>query len=175
MKIRAGYPTLMTAIAALVFAGALFAPAPAFAQFTPTGRGTLRGLPGVEVIVEPIDPALEREGLTTASLQAAVAGQLRASGIIIYASQNENASAAKPYLYVNVLPLQVGRQGTAISIAVEVRQTLRSSVTNASIVNAMTWDQKSLIFSPPGTAARSVRGEAQSLVEQFVNDWRAVH
>jgi hypothetical protein len=144
-------------------------------QFVPTGRDTLRGLPGVEVIVEPIAPELAQAGVTTAAIRANVDRQLRTAGITVYASQMENASPAKPYLYVHVSGLPVARQGFSLVVRVEVRQTLRSSVTNSNIVNAMTWDQQAVLFALPGSGVQGVLGEVQALVAQFVLDWRAVH
>lgn len=144
-------------------------------QFVSTGRDTLRGLPGVEVIVEPIAPELAQAGVTTAAVRANVDRQLRAGGITVYASQVQNASPAKPYLYVHVSGLPVVRQGFSLVVRVEVRQTLRSSVTSSNIVNAMTWDQQAVLFALPGSGLQGVQAEIQSLVATFIQDWRAVH
>lgn len=144
-------------------------------MFVPTGRDTLRGLPGVEVIVEPLAPELEQAGVTGAAIRANVDRQLRAAGITVYATQMQNASPAKPYLYVHVSGLPVARQGVSLVVRVEVRQTLRSSVTNSNIVNAMTWDQQAVLFALPGSGVQGVLGEIEALVAQFVQDWRAVH
>jgi L-serine deaminase len=59
-------------------------------------------------------------------------------------------------------------------VQVHVRQTLRSSVTNSQIVNAMTWDAHNVVAAPvDGLAA--VRAEVATYVDQFVSDWTAVH
>ena len=144
-------------------------------QFVSTGRDTLRGLPGVEVLVEPLAPELEQAGLTAAALHANVEGQLRASGIPIYASQTENPSPAKAYLYVHVSGLSLPREGYALAVQVHLRQTLRSLVTGSAIVNAMTWDQQMVMVVLPGDSMQGVHREVQSLVDRFVEDWRAVH
>jgi hypothetical protein len=144
-------------------------------QFLATGRDTLRRLPGVEVLIEPLDPELEQAGLTAAALRANVEGQLRASGIPIYASQTQNPSLAKPYLYVHVSGLSLPRQEYALSVQVHLRQTLRSLVTGSAIVNAMSWDQQTVLVVLAGSGMQSVHREVQSLVETFVQDWRAVH
>ena len=143
-------------------------------QFTPTGRGTLRGLPGVEVIVEELEPELEAGGLTGASLKSEIETRLRARGITVYASQAENPSPAKPYLYLdlNALPLEHGE--IAIAVQLHVRQTLQSPATQANIVNAMTWDLLSLIAVKAGRMPEA-RTVVQTLVEQFIEDWVSVH
>jgi hypothetical protein len=63
-------------------------------------QDTLRGLPGVEVIVEGLQPELERSGLTAARIRADVERRLRDGGVVVYASQAANSSLAKAYLYV---------------------------------------------------------------------------
>ena len=144
-------------------------------MFMPTGRDTLRGLPGVEIAVEVAQPELARGALDPAAIHADVERRLRAGGVSIYASQAENPSAAKPYLYVhvNAIELPTGA-GYAVAIQVHLRQTVRSVVTDSQVVNAMTWDAHNVLVAPSqGLAA--VRGEIDAFVDAFVRDWKAVH
>ena len=144
-------------------------------QFIQTGRDTLRGLPGVEVLVEPVAPELEREGLMASAIHANVERYLRARSIVVYTNQVENPSPAKPYLYVQVSGLSLPRQGYALAVQVHVRQTLRSLVTGSAIVNAMTWDQQMVMVVLSGDSMQGVHAEVQRLVDRFVQDWQAVH
>ncbi len=144
-------------------------------QFVSTGRDTLRGLPGVEVLVEDLQPEIEQAGFTGASIQAEVQNQLRARGITVFASQSANVSPAKPYLYIhlNALELPAG-QGHVVNVQLHLRQTLRSTVTESNIVNAMTWDMENLISLPAGRF-QEVRTELRDYVDRFIQDWLAVH
>jgi len=142
-------------------------------MFITTGRDTLRGLPGVEVAVEQLEPELERDGLSGAAVHAEVVQRLRAAGVAVYASQNENPSEAKPYLYVDVNGVRAGGL-YAIAVQVQVRQTLRSPVTSSNIVDAMTWDARTVLVVPRSDLA-SVRTIIQEYVDHFIEDWRAVH
>jgi hypothetical protein len=140
----------------------------------PTGRETLRGLPGVEVLVESIPPELERTGLTTAGLQTDLAQRLKAGDITVYTTQRENPSPAKPYLYVHLNPLELPDGLQAVAIQVHVRQTLQSLVTNSRVVNAMTWDMHTVVaFRPPDV--RELKATVLEMVDGFIADWRAVH
>jgi len=144
-------------------------------MFVPTGRDTLRGLPGVEVAVEPLERDLERDGLTLAAIQSDVERRLRAAGIIVYTSQTENPSEAKAYLYVHVNSLMVpGQDFYVIGVQVQLRQTLRSLVTASNIVDAMSWDAHDVLAVRIGQVT-SVRETIQSYVDQFIRDWMAVH
>lgn len=144
-------------------------------MFVSTGRDTLRGLPGVEVLVEGLQPELERSGLTGAAIRADVERRLRDAGIVVYASQTTNPSLAKAYLYVHINALTLPQDaGYAIAVQVQLRQTLRSPVTGSNIVNAMTWDAQN-VLGVPTSALQTVRAEVLTFVDQFAEDWAAVH
>ena len=141
--------------------------------FEPTGKDTLRALPGVELLVEPLEPDLAPGGMTGATIAADVSAQLRAAGITIYPSQLQNPSAAKAYLYVQLSGFQVPRQGYVIAAQAHVRQSVRSLVTESTIVNAMTWDRSIVFLARAGSPAADIKREIQDLVEEFVRDWKA--
>jgi hypothetical protein len=161
-----------TILALLVLLAGVAADASA-QMFVTTGRDTLRGLPGIEVEVEPFEADLERDGLQRAAIQAGVVQRLRAAGISVYGSQNENPSEAKPYLYVDVNGVRAGGL-YAIAVQVQVRQTLRSPVTSSNIVDAMTWDARTVLAVPRSDLA-SVRTIIQEYVDLFIEDWKTVH
>jgi hypothetical protein len=144
-------------------------------MFVPTGRDTLRGLPGVEVIVEALQPELEQAGLVSAAIRSDVEKRLRDGGVTVYGSQTTNPSPAKAYLYVhlNALVLPQGT-GYAVAVDVQLRQTLRSLVTSSNIVNAMTWDAGN-VLGVPASGLQTVRAEVLTFIDQFVADWAAVH
>jgi hypothetical protein len=161
--------------AALVAALLALSGTPAAAQmFTPTGRGTLRGLPGVEVVVEPLPPELEASGLTADALRLDVTRRLAAAGIAVYASQGENGSPAQPYLYVHLNALSIPEGRLAVALLVQVRQAVDSVVGPARIVDAVTWDAHNVLALPPGDPG-GLHRELELYVDQFIDDWRAVH
>ena len=143
-------------------------------QFLTAGRDTLRGLPGVDVLVEPIDPPLVQAGLDTREIRAAVERQLRTGEVTVYASQTANPSSAKPYVYVQISGVAIDRQTFAIELQVHLRQTLRSPVTGSNIVNAMSWDQHTVLVVTRAQLT-SVHDAVRDAVAEFILDWRAVH
>ena len=144
-------------------------------MFVPTGRDTLRELPGVEVIVESLQPELEREGVSGSDIRDAMTRQLLAGGIPVYESQRENPSLAKAYLYLHLNALELpDQQGYAVAVLVQVRQTLQSVVTVSQIVDAMTWDAHNVLHVPPGNFD-GLYAEIERYVTLFISDWVAVH
>jgi plasmid stabilization system protein ParE len=164
-----------TRIAAMFAVLVGIAPDVSAQMFVATGRDTLRGLPGVEVAVEPLERDLEGDGLTPVAIHSDVERRLRAGGIMVYTSQTENPSEAKAYLYVLVNSLKVpGQDFYVIGVQVQLRQTLRSLVTASNIVDAMTWDAHDVLVVRIGQVT-SVRESIQRYVDQFIRDWTAVH
>ena len=141
--------------------------------FVPTGRDTLRGLPGVEIAIEVPTP-LPLSELTNTALHTAVERRLRAGGITVYDSQKANPSDAKAYVYVHLNALSLPGRLQAVAIQVHLRQTVRSIANSSNIVNAMTWDQHTVAAVTPADAAR-LRDLVLEMIDHFIEDWRAVH
>lgn len=101
-------------------------------------RATLRGLRGVGVLVEPLDPDVERAGLTTVQLQTAVEGQLQKAGIPVFTPEERVRVPGRPFVYIHV---QVVLRSYALAtyfIRVEVNQ--RASLeTDALLATVSTW------------------------------------
>ena len=162
-------------LAAIVLLLAGLVPRASAQTFVPTGRDTLRGLPGVEVAVENLEDDVERDGLTGVAIKSDVEQRLRARGILVYASQKANPSDAKAFLYVHVTSVKLAPQDLyAIGVQVHLRQTMRSLVTASNVVDAMTWDANDLIVLPVRSVT-SARTTIQELVDKFIDDWSRVH
>lgn len=69
-------------------------------------KETLRGLPGVAVVIEPLHPTTERDGLKRSQLLAEVEQQLKDAGIRVLTQEEWKATPGAPYLYVNVATLK---------------------------------------------------------------------
>jgi hypothetical protein len=73
----------------------------AFAQDDADTRPTLRGFSGVYVVVEPLSPQIENEGLTTDQLQKDIVEKIRTAGVKVLSKEEFFKTPGKPYLYVN--------------------------------------------------------------------------
>ena len=167
-------PARLPAAVLLVCLLVLAPAAPASAQmFVTTGKDTLRHLPGIEVIVDPVPDALEQRGISAATLRRAIEERLQAAGVPIFANQQANPSDAKPYLYVHLNGFEIpGASLYAVNVQVQVRQTVRSVVTSSNIVDAMTWDSHT-VLGVPATELREVTADVLAHVDRFARDWKA--
>jgi hypothetical protein len=141
-------------------------------MFVSTGRDTLRGLPGLEVVIEELPPEMRRAGLAADAVRGEIRKRLAASGVTLYTTQQQNASPAKAYLYLHLNALELPGGVVAIAAQLQVRQTVTSLVTTSNIVNAMTWDSHN-VFALPGRDAAPLMGALLEMVDGFAADWRA--
>jgi hypothetical protein len=144
--------------------------------FVPTGRDTLRRLPGIEVLVEPVQTDLERVGLTSDRVVAALVPRLESAGITVYRSQKANPSISKPYLYIHLNAVATDNGAAyALAIQVQVRQTMSSLTTESRVVDAMTWDAHTIVVVPAVTLRDDAQRQIDALVASFIEDWTSVH
>jgi len=73
-----------------------------FAQDDENTRPTLRGLQGISLYVEPLDPQIEKMGLTRDQIQKDTVSRLKLAGINLMTTEEFLEVRGHPYLYVNV-------------------------------------------------------------------------
>jgi hypothetical protein len=74
-----------------------------------------------------------------------------------------------------VTGLRLGGQNLyAIAVQVQLRQTLKSPVTASNIVDAMTWDARTVLVVKSNNLA-AVGDTIQEYVDHFIQDWMTVH
>jgi hypothetical protein len=89
----------------LMLAGLVLTCPAGFQAFSYDGsltRETLRGLQGIEVLMENIAPEAEPDGLTTRQVQTDVELRLRQSGIRVLSREEGRTTPGRPSLYINV-------------------------------------------------------------------------
>jgi len=87
---------------------------------------------------------------------------------------DESMAALRRDFLPDDLAREMARAGVDACVAVQVRQTLRSPVTSSNIVDAMTWDART-VLAVRGNNLTSVRAIILEYVDHFIDDWKAVH
>jgi hypothetical protein len=146
-----------------------------FAQRPCKEEETLRGLGGVRVVIESIDPEAERDGLTESLLQTRVELKLRMASIKVFTEEEATQSNA-PYLYVQVLTMKHSERPIyAFAIDVELKQGVLLSENPQCATVAPTWEAAGRVGTVGERNVRTICENVEELVDEFINAYLAVN
>ncbi|MGA2267560.1 MAG: hypothetical protein ABSH44_03720 [Bryobacteraceae bacterium] len=136
-------------------------------------RKSLKGLKGVNVLVEPLEAEVEQGGLTKTSIQTDVELRLRQAGITVLTDAENLAAPGSPYLYIVVLTFR-GPQYN-YSIGVELCQSVRlERDPSIQIFGATTWSVAG-IGGVSRNNPRAIRDDIKDYVDMFINAYLSVN
>lgn len=124
----------------------------------------LRGLEGVQVIVEEIQPEVQRDGLTKSQLKSDVELALRMSGIKVLSVEERVQILSQPILYLNVNVTKT--QGSAYVFNVDLTVRESSITLRGGLTWAPTWEWSYVGITPSLT---SIRDYVKDMVDRFIN------
>jgi len=139
-------------------------------------RASLKGLRGLSVVIENLQPAAERGGLSREQLQTDVELWLRQAGIPVVSQDESLKAPGSPYLYVNINTAKTETLGLfatlVYAIQVAVRQDVDLRRDPALMVTATTWST-GMVGALGADNLQSVRGALNDLLKTFINDYLA--
>ena len=142
----------------------------------PEQRESLRGLQGVEVVIEDIKSDAQADGLSQEALRAAVELILRSRGIRVLTPSERSAMPSKPYLYVHVGTDKNSLGQYAFNARVELHQAVSLVHRPQHIVLAPTWSTPDKFRTVGQQTMRMwIINSIEPLVREFVDDFRAVN
>jgi hypothetical protein len=150
--------------------------APATASDSEIDRASLKGLQGVFVLIEDLNPPEEQAGLKTADIQADAEQKLKAAGIPLLSKTQNIDTPGMPTLYISV---SVASSTTtdlwpfSIDVNLEQQATLKRSP-DTFVPTAVTWHVGSL-GAVDKTDIRSIRDRLNDQVAKFVNAYIKVN
>ncbi len=162
---------IAAATAALCLLG--WAPRPALAV-TPSEVRSLRGLPGVEVVVE--NPADEGRalGLSAEQLQADVQARLRESGVRVLTA--DDRAPGRPWLYVRVSVLKsASLPVVSYYVVAQLRQDVTLDRNPDFRLGATTWDIGVGGLAGTSVFVGAVRDSALAVADRFSADFLTVN
>ena len=143
---------------------------------TPRERATLAGLTGVGVVVEPMDPAAEKDGLAQSTLQTDVELKLRQEKIRVLTSGERLTAPGNPYLYLRVGTMKDDELGVyAYDIDLELTQVVRLTRNPAITSLATTWSAPGKIGTVGIRKLFQLRERVRDIVDQFLNAYLAAN
>lgn len=143
---------------------------------TPEQRESLRGLQGVEVVIEEIKSDAQVDGLSEEAIRAAVELILRSKGIRVLTQSERSATPAQPYLYVHVGTDKLPSGQFSFNTRLELHQAVSLAQRPQHVMLAPTWFTPDKIRTVGQQSMRLwIINSIEPLVREFANDFRAVN
>ena len=137
-------------------------------------RESLRGIKGVWIYIDDLEPQIETDGLTKDQILADVKQRLKLGGIKLLSENKFHLAPGSPYLDVipGIIKSQYGR-GYIYSIIIRLHQAvyLKRSP-DVEIEEAITW-----VIAGVGATddLNTIRETIKILVDEFINDYLSVN
>ena len=161
-----------------VFFWLLMASSAVFAVDSDATRETLRGLQGVYVIVEEIQPNIQKyavkAGLTKEQLQKDIELRLKEVGIKVLSRDECINTPGKPVLYVSVNTHEAERYWYAYDIKIELQQVVKMEANPKVNTLAATWSMNMTGITNIGSL-NIIKGDVEVLLGKFQQAYWAVN
>ncbi len=137
------------------------------------GKDTLAGLSGVWIVVAPINPEVEKYGLSERTFQTDVELQLRRNGLKVLSSDERIATPGRPYLWVEP-SIAIDGQNYVVGVKIDLFQDVRLVTNPRFVLSASTWDRM-FIGSGGLLHIQGIRSKVKDIVDEFCNDYLAAN
>ncbi|MDP2997766.1 MAG: hypothetical protein Q8N47_09775 [Bryobacterales bacterium] len=140
-------------------------------------RQSLRGLKGVEVMVENLDPEAEADGLSKTMIQTDVELKLRQAGIRVLTKDQVLAAAGRPWLLIHASTFRRKADPLyAYHLDVRLEQDVRlERDPKIMVILATTWSALGRIGTVGSEKLPQIRDDIKDQVDQFINAWLSVN
>ena len=138
-------------------------------------RESLRGLSGVEVLVEPFSLELEQGGLQAVTLQNDIRQRLQKAGVKVFTERERLAAQAGALRVVRLDAVhdRIGRYFYSIDLL--VKQRVRPGGHDARELTAVTWMKSGGIGVVADDNIKHVEDQVRRKVDEFIKDYQAVN
>ncbi|MGE0823746.1 MAG: hypothetical protein AB7G75_03350 [Candidatus Binatia bacterium] len=139
---------------------------------------SLRGLKGIGVVIEPLQPETEQDGLTQSLIRTDVELALRQAGIHVLSQEESVSEPGSPYLYINLNTVKsevlYAFTSYLYSLQVSFRQEVTLTRDPQIRVSAATW-QSGVLGSISASNLQNLRKTIRDSLDQFINDYLAAN
>lgn len=135
----------------------------------------LRGLPGVSVLIEGMPVATKSEAIDQQQLKTEAELRLRRAGIRVFTfGEIMHGGLPVPTLYVNFNAIEVTKGFYAVSLEVEVHDSICLLRDPSVKTIATTWD-KGFLLAVRSDRIREVKDTLGDMIEEFANAYLAAN
>jgi hypothetical protein len=140
----------------------------AFAGDTQLDRSTLRGLKTISVVVDPLDPELERAGIIGDVLRARLARHMETADLAVDAK-------APGFLGLRLMHVRRSRGPYALCLTLGVYQPVTLERDRQIKTVTQTWELQTVLISDPKGLTDAAIGAIDELLDGFVVAYRSVN
>lgn len=153
----------------ILLVAALFLPLLARAAGdAPLDRATLRGLKGIGVVIDLLDPELEKAGITRDLLLNRLLVRLQNGGIKI-------DPAASEFVGLRITAVRGSRGPYALSMSLGLYQPVLLSRNHDVRTSTQTWEVESVLMADPKVLPTACAETADDLSDRFATAFHAVN
>lgn len=152
----------------LVLVSLLLPPATRAAGDAPLDRATLRGLQRIGVVIDVLDPELQKLGVTRDALMNRLLKRLQGNRIAI-------DPAATEFAGLRLIAVRGNRGPFAVSLAFGIYQPVLLSRDRDLRTSTQTWEVETVLMAEPKMLAAACAETAGELADRFVAAYRSVN
>lgn len=151
-----------------LFALLLLPPATRAAGDAPLDRATLRGLKGIGLVIDVLDPELEKLGVTRDALITRLLARLQGNRIRIDPGAAEFAG-------LRITAVRGNRGPFALALAFGLYQPVLLSRDHDLRTSTQTWEVETVLLADPKVLATACAESADELADRFAAAYRSVN
>ena len=139
-------------------------------------RESLKGLPGIKVVIDDIKSDAQADGLSEEAIRTAVELILRSNGIQVLTQSEWLTAPSGPYLYVMVNPIKA-KTGSYYAVGIIVQLNQRVSLVHrpAHTMAATTYEMSVVGIYPTPLLRSLISDIIEPYIKTFANDFLAVN
>ena len=138
------------------------------ANDAPLDRATLRGLKSVSVVLDRLDPELQKAGLTQADLQSRLESQLKATDVPV-------DPAASDFVGLRLTAVRGLRGPFAVSLTVGVYQPVLLVRDKNLRTSTATWEVETILMAEPKVLRQAALESVDELAARLATAWKSVN
>jgi hypothetical protein len=132
-------------------------------------RATLRGLKAFNIVIDPLDPQLEKAGLTADMLKSRIDTRLRHAGIALDTNAIE-------FVGLRIDSAQLSRRGPyGLCFLLAFYQPVALARDQKIRTATQTWDAHTMLVVTPKALVDASLETVDQIADQFVNAYRSVN
>jgi hypothetical protein len=131
-------------------------------------RATLRGVKSLNVVIDRLDPELEKAGITQDTLRARIAGRLSMAGITI-------DPAAKEFIGLRIDSFLARKGPDSLGFSLAFYQPVLLVRDQKVRTASPTWEVSTILMVAPKPLMQSTMNTADQLADQFVSAYQSVN